>query len=132
MKEHFQGLGHIAVYTEDIEKSIAFYEKLDASVTGRGSIPTPHGDEKLALVNFGGVVLELIQFPGPMPLKKGVIPHIAVLVDDVDAAAAAVRAAGVDTFLTPEKGVLSDIFGGLEHWFFTGPSGEEIELLKML
>ena len=53
-------------------------------------------------------------------------------VDDLDAAAAAVRAAGVDTFMTPEKKVLPDLFGGLENWFFTGPSGEQIELLHML
>ena len=32
----------------------------------------------------------------------------------------------------PEKTVLPALFGGLENWFFTGPSGEQIELLKML
>ena len=37
----------------------------------------------------------------------------------------------LDTFLTPAKRVLP-AFGGLENWFFTGPSGEQIELLKML
>ena len=52
--------------------------------------------------------------------------------DDLDAAAAKIRAAGVDTFMTPEKKVLPDLFGGLENWFFTGPSGEQIELLHML
>ena len=45
---------------------------------------------------------------------------------------AEVRAEGVDTFLTPEKKVLPDLFGGLQNWFFTGPSGEQIELLQML
>ena len=50
----------------------------------------------------------------------------------ISAAAAAIRAAGVDTFLTPEKVVVPGLFGGLENWFFTGPSGEQIELLHML
>ena len=67
-----------------------------------------------------------------MPLTEGNVPHFAVYVDDLDAAAAAVRAAGVDTFMTPEKKVLPGLFGGLENWFFTGPSGEQIELLHML
>ena len=67
-----------------------------------------------------------------MPMGEGNIPHIAILVDDLDAAASAIRAAGVDTFLTPEKKVLPELFGGLQNWFFTGPSGEQIELLQML
>ena len=45
---------------------------------------------------------------------------------------AAVKAAGVFSFTTPEKRVLPDTFGGLQNWFFTGPSGEQIELLQML
>lgn len=132
MQEHFQGLGHVAIYTRDIEESIAFYEKLGGSVNGRGGVPTPEGEKKLALVSYGGITLELIQSPGAMPMGEGNVPHFAILVDDLDAAAAEVRAAGVDSFLTPEKKVLPELFGGLQNWFFTGPSGEQIELLQML
>ena len=53
-------------------------------------------------------------------------------VDDVDRTAAELRAAGVETFRTDAKCVMPNTFGGLENWFFTGPSGEQIELLKML
>lgn len=132
MHEHVLGLGHVAVYTRNIEKSIRFYAKLGGVVRGRGSVPTPEGKKMLALVSIGGVVLELIQAPGAMPMGEGNVPHFALLVDDVDAAAEAVRAAGIDTFLTPEKKVLPELFGGLQNWFFTGPSGEQIELLQML
>ena len=132
MNERCQGLGHVAVYTRDIEESITFYEKLGGTVKDRGNVPTPEGEKKLALVSFGGITLELIQSPTDMPMGEGNVPHFALLVDDLDAAAEAVRAAGVDTFLTPEKKVLPDLFGGLQNWFFTGPSGEQIELLQML
>ena len=132
MKDHFQGLGHIAVYTKDMAESIAFYEKIGGGLKNQASIQTPDGEKKLALVDFGGVTLELIQAPTPMPLTEGNVPHFAVYVDDVDAAAADIKAAGVDTFLTPQKKVLPNLFGGLENWFFTGPSGEQIELLHML
>ena len=131
MNERCQGLGHVAVYTRDIEESITFYEKLGGSVKDRGGVPTPEGEKKLALVSFGGITLELIQSPGAMPMGDGNVPHFAILVDDLDAAAVAVRAAGVQ-FLTPEKKVLPDLFGGLQNWFFAGPSGEQIELLQML
>ena len=132
MKEHYQGLGHVAIYTADMDQSIAFYEKIGGGLKNQASIQTPDGEKKLALVDFGGVTLELIQAPTPMPLTEGNIPHFAVYVDDVDAAAADIRAAGVDPFLTPQKKVLPTLFGGLENWFFTGPSGEQIELLHML
>jgi len=132
MQKYIQGLGHVAIYTRDIEESVAFYEKLGGEVKDRGSVPTPEGEKKLALVFFGGVTLELIQSSGVMPMGEGNVPHFALLVDDLDAAAKAVRDAGVDTFLTPEKKVLPNLFGGLQNWFFTGPSGEQIELLQML
>lgn len=132
MKKHYQGLGHIAIHAKDMNESIAFYEKIGGAVQQRASISTPDGDKLLALVSFGGFTLELIQSPVPVPMTEGSIPHFAVYVDDLDAAAAAVKAAGVDTFMTPEKKVLPDLFGGLENWFFTGPSGEQIELLHML
>ena len=132
MKEHYQGLGHVAIYTADMDQRIAFYEKIGGGLKNQASIQTPDGEKKLALVDFGGVTLELIQAPTPMPLTEGNVPHFAVYVDDVDAAAADIKAAGVDTFLTPQKKVLPNLFGGLENWFFTGPSGEQIELLHML
>lgn len=132
MSTHYQGLGHVAVYTRDMEESIAFYEKLGGEVKGRGAVSAPAGEKKLALVSYSGITLELIQSPTDMPMGEGNIPHFAILVDDLDAAAAEVGAAGVDSFLTPEKKVLPDLFGGLQNWFFTGPSGEQIELLQML
>ena len=130
MKQHYQGLGHIAVYTADMDASIAFYEKIGGSLHLRAPVCPPEQQRELALVAFGGFLVELIA--APVPEGVGPMPHFAVYVDDVDQAAADLRAAGVDTFQTPEKCVMPNTFGGLENWFFTGPSGEQIELLKML
>ena len=132
MFQHYQGLGHVAIHTKNMDESIAFYEKIGGTLSQRASIPTPEGDKLLALVSFGGITLELIQSPTEAPMTEGCIPHIAIYVDDLDGAAADIRAAGVNTFMTPEKKVLPHLFGGLENWFFTGPSGEQIELLHML
>ena len=130
MQELSKGLAHVAINTADMEESIAFYEKIGGTVTARSSV----GEKLLALVEFGGLVLELIQPPAGelVPSGVGSIPHFAVYVDDLDKVAAAVKAAGVFSFTTPEKRVLPDTFGGLQNWFFTGPSGEQIELLQML
>ena len=132
MFQHYQGLGHVAIHTKDMDGSIAFYEKIGGALRQRMSIPTPEGAKLLALVSFGGTTLELIQSPTEAPMTEGCIPHIAIYVDDLDTAAAEIKAAGVDTFMTPAKKVLPNLFGGLENWFFTGPSGEQIELLHML
>lgn len=132
MNQHYQGPAHIAIHTADLDESIAFYEKIGGSLRQQDTLPAPAGEKRLALVEFGGYVLELIQSPAPAPLTEGNIPHFAVYVDDVDDAAADLKALGVDTFTTPEKVVLPTLFGGLENRFFTGPSGEQIELMKML
>ena len=126
MKEHYKGIGHIAIYTVDMDQSIAFYEMIGGSVFKRDGVETPEGLKKLALVEFGGFLLELIEPPA------GSIPHFAVYVDDLDKTAADLKAAGVISFTAPEKKVLPNTFGGLQNWFFTGPSGEQIELLQML
>ena len=85
MKEHYKGLGHIAIYTADMEQSIAFYENIGGSVFKRDSVQTPDGEKKLALVEFGGFLLELIEPPvGTLvPSGEGSIPHFAVYVDDL-------------------------------------------------
>ena len=132
MFNHYQGLGHVAIHTRDMDGSIAFYEKIGGTLSKQAALQTPAGEKKLALVAFGGITLELIQSPTEVPMTEGNIPHVAIYVDDVDAAAAEIQAAGVDTFMTPQKNVMPTLFGGLENWFFTGPSGEQIELLHML
>lgn len=129
MKEHYQGLGHIAVRTADMDRSIEFYERIGGKLLQRAPACPPAQACELALVELAGFTVELI---ASAPGGEGVIPHIAIYVDDVDKAAADLRALGADTFLTPEKNVMPDTFGGLENWFFTGPSGEQLELLKML
>ena len=108
-----QGLAHIAVLTEDMEKTIAFYELLGGTCTERTSVQKPTGVNQLAMTAQGGV-----------------LPHIAIEVTDLPAVAAELRAQGIDTFLTPEPVVLPELFGGLRNWFFTGPSGEQIELIE--
>ncbi|MDO4614982.1 MAG: VOC family protein [Lachnospiraceae bacterium] len=131
MKKHYQGAAHIAVRTADLKTSIAFYEKIGGEVIAEDLLETADGPQPMALVSFAGYVLELIR-PAIVPeLSDGCIPHFAVYVDDVDEAAKDLEELGIHTFMTPEKKVLPTLFGGLENRFFRGPSGEQIELLKM-
>lgn len=132
MRQHYQGLAHVAVFTDNLENSIAFYEKIGGTHTMDASISEAAGEKKLALMDFDGFIIELIQPPTPIQKDTGVIPHLAIYVDDLDKTVADLKAAGVDSFLTDTKDVAPERFGGCENWFFTGPSGEQIELLRML
>ena len=131
MKNIYSGLGHIAVRTADIKNSIAFYEKIGGRLLMEDLIMKPEGPMKLALLDLGGVTIELLEPSVPANMEEGNIPHFAIMVKNLDEAAAAIRAAGVDSFQGAEKSVSPHVFGGLENWFFTGPSGEVIELLQM-
>lgn len=129
--EQFRGLAHIAVLTEDMDKTIAFYEMLGGKCTARDSVQKPKGVNLLAMVDMGGFWLEIIQPGDGTPVVPGgVIPHIAIEVRDLPACAARLKELGVDTFLTDAPVELPQLFGGLRNWFFTGPNGEQIELIE--
>lgn len=128
-----KGLAHVAIFTTDMQESIRFYEALGAKLRATDEVQKPGGVNKLALIDWAGFTLELIEpHDGTaVTAQGGAFPHLAVEVDNLEQAAADVRAAGVDTFLTAQPNVLPSVFGGLKNWFFTGPSGEQIELLQM-
>ena len=131
MDEHYQGFGHIGIDTNDISESIAFYEKIGGKLRYHTVRKSSEGKEKhLALMSYAGVELELIQGFDPKPLREGIVTHFAVNVRDVAAAGKALQEIGINTFETAEKKYISDLFGGIDVWTFTGPSGERIQLQR--
>ena len=50
MKEHYKGIGHIAIYTVDMDQSIAFYEMIGGSVFKRDGVETPEGLDRKSVV----------------------------------------------------------------------------------
>ena len=84
------------------------------------------------MVQLAGFWLELIQ-PGdgtPVDAKGGVLPHLAIEVEDLPSCVEELKAMGINTFKTEKINVLNDLFGGLQNIFFTGPDGELIELIE--
>lgn len=132
--KYVKGPAHVALMTADLEASIAFYEKLGGKVFDRGTVQKPAGASKLAMLHIAGYDLELIESATGLEglSADGVFAHLAFEVEDVEAAAAEVRALGITSFMTEEKVVLPELFGGVQNIFFTGPSGEQIELLQKL
>lgn len=126
-------LGHVAVFTGDLDKSIAFYELLGGKQGMRSTLDLGNGRSKeLVHIQFDGeATVELVcpSHDDMMTGNTGVCEHFCFNVDDVDAEVARLRANGIDTFQTAEPSS-KDIFGGIRIIFLTGPSGELIELFQ--
>lgn len=128
MFDHYKGLAHIAIRTMDVEKSIEFYEKIGGKVRMADILGTDKGDKLLALVDFAGVTLELIQIFEPV--ESGVSPHFAIYVDNIVDTVAEIKAAGITSYPT-ERISRMKMFGGLTNWFLNGPGGEQIEFIQI-
>ncbi len=128
----YQKLAHIAIYTTDLERSIAFYETLGGACTMRGSVQKEAGVNQLAMISLTNFEIELIQ-PGDGTVvtdAAGVIPHFAIEVENLPLVVNAMRAMGIKEFCSESPNVMPDLFGGLQNIFFRGPSGERIELIE--
>lgn len=132
--KHITKLAHIALFTKDLEASVRFYETLGGTITDRADVPKPNGQfNHIVLVELAGFVLEIIKPHDGVPVtaEGGLFPHIALEVDDIDAAIEELKELGITSFRNPEP-MTMPIFGGIRNVFFFGPGGELIEFLQKL
>ena len=131
-------LGHIAIYTEDTEKSVKFYEALGGKVSMSGTLNLGGGKtKKLTHIKFDTeTTVELMEVSDksatPAYGATGIIEHFCFNVDDVDKAVEELKKRGIDSFKDPEPKDMPEIFGkGYRRIFLIGPSGEQIELFQL-
>jgi len=119
-------IAHVGIKVNDLEAAVRFYTQV-LGLTERGRREIPASGLKIALIGIGDSELELLQYPEPgAATGEGVVSHIALAVDDIEAVLAKVKAS---------RAVLRDqtprtIFGGTRIAFFSGPSGESLELYQ--
>lgn len=96
-----KGVDHIAIAVQDLDASIKQFEEQFGIKVKHREIVESNGVE-IALVEVGGTAIELVQgITDDSPIKKYVnkkgsgIHHIAFEVEDIQAALAAMNAAGV-------------------------------------
>jgi glyoxylase I family protein len=120
-----KSLHHIAMNVSDIEKSIDFYTRaFDFSLVRRW------GDaNKAAMLDMGdGTILEMFERPAEVG-KQGVLIHIALRADDVDAAYAKAIEAGAGEQTTPrDVDLQAEEPYPIRIAFVVGPDGEPVEL----
>ena len=125
------GFHHMSLYASDFDKSLAFYQKLGMSVyTAWGE-----GDSRIALLDTGdGSLVELFAKPGREIASEGRWQHLALHVENVQAALDTALAAGarlqmpvtiMDLDSHPRKITIQIAF-------VYGPDGEVIEFIKQI
>ena len=108
------GVHHTGITVSDLDRSVAFYERLGFEVAARieeegeeveRGVGVPGAKLRVAMLEGPNSRLELIQYlqpsngPAPHPNNGIGAAHVCIEVDDVDAAVAELREQGIE-FLT--------------------------------
>jgi hypothetical protein len=83
---------------------------------------------RLAFLSAGSCLIELVEQPGER--AAGVVDHVAVVVDDIEAAIKRANANGIAIDAAAVQSV--NILGGIKNVFFDGPDGERLEFFEYL
>ena len=126
---NIRAIHHIAILTDDYERSKRFYIEILGFTVIRETYREARRSYKLDLAIAGKYQIELFSFPdyrerGSYPEAKG-LRHLAFAVDNVDAAAAELQAKGVAV-----EPVRVDELTGKRFVFFDDPNGQPLELYE--
>ena len=118
------GLQHIGLPTDDMEKTIRFYEALGFEVAYR----TNNKGEEVAFLRLGDLTIETYQNFRAAGLD-GAWDHVAINVTDVDQARKLADGLGLDVI---EAGELPFWDNGVKYFTVLGPNHEKVEFNQYL
>ena len=126
IKDFCSGIQHLGIPTNDIEKTIRFYEQLGFKV----ALKTSNNGEAVAFLQMQNLVIETYEHRTAV-MRAGAIDHIALDVKNIDALFELVK--------TKQFPMLDEQVNSLPFWengvkFFTivGPNKEKIEFCEKI
>ena len=122
------GLAHIGLPTDDMAKTLEFYEGLGFEIVME--TVNEAADEKVAFVRFKGVMLEIYENK-QAAMKADAIDHIAFDVTDVRAVFESLKAGGYE-LLDDKVQFLPFWDNGVEFFTILGPNKEKLEFCQKL
>ena len=124
LKNYSTGVQHIGIPTNDIEKTIAFYQKLGFEIA------LQEANEKVVFLKLGTLVVETYENHAAK-MEHGAIDHVALDVRDIEEIFQYINEAGLNS--------TQDTIHFLPFWengvkFFTieGPNKEKVEFSQYL
>ena len=140
------GVDHSSFVVSDIARTVTFYELFgfereweieDDGPAMRENVAFPDARMRLVqLVAPDGARLELIEYVQPKgdqhPPERNAVGagHICLLVDEIDSAVESLKAAGVDTFLSPVVEFTDGPDAGLRAVYLRDTDGIIVELTQ--
>ena len=122
-KGEITGLAHIGIFVKDIDVSIDFYKRLGFALDKE-----EQPGIRLAFLSAGSCLIELVEKKDEPARLAGPVDHIAMVVDDIEAAIENAKAQGIEI----DASTISEapILGGVKNVFFAGPDGERLEFFE--
>lgn len=127
MKDNATGIQHLGIPTEDIEKTIAFYQSLGFDMMWRSAADSP---DNVAFLKLHDLVVETYMSK-EVAYKNGAIDHLAINVKDIDAAFDFVNKGGY-TVLDKAVNFLPFLENGVKFFTILGPNKEKVEFNQAL
>ena len=120
------GIQHIGIPTNDLHATTAFFERLGF----RTVLRTRTAKEEVAFLQLRNIVIEAYE-NGKAAGVPGAIEHIALDVNDIEAAYAEIRSLGFEEL---EDGIQFLPFWerGVRYFTIMGPEGEKVEFNQKL
>ena len=117
-----------SIQTNDIEMTIAFYEKLGFEIAFR--TVNEAADEKVAFLKLGTLVIETYENKAAA-LKPGAIDHVAIDVKNIEKVHEMITGAGLNT-TQDEVHFLPFWENGVRFFTIEGPNKEKVEFSQYL
>lgn len=128
LREQLNGVQHIGIPTNDIEKTIEFYQKLGFEIAFQ--TVNEEANEKVVFLKLYTLVIETYENKAAA-MQAGAVDHIAIDVKDIEKVYAMINQAGLNS--------TQDTVHFLPFWengvkFFTieGPNKEKVEFSQYL
>ena len=117
------GLAHIGIFVKDMDASLDFYKRLGFTLDKEENMGI-----RLAFLSAGTCLIELVEKTDIPARSPGPVDHIAMVVDNIEAAVKNAQANGIK-INEGEINTLS-LLGGIKNVFFEGPDGERLEFFE--
>lgn len=128
IKTKVTGIQHVGIPTNEIKKSISFYEGIGFEVVWQ--TVNELNNQAVVFLRLGNLVMEIYE-NGQAAMKAGAIDHIALDVTDIDSVFESVKKD--DYKMLDEKVQYLPFWKyGVKFFTITGPNGEKIEFCEKL